>query len=102
MRTVTLATNFATPFTPYAGATKDSEKAKEEAARICRLSITSFRKAMDRMDPDYLSTPESPCGSILKDNPSPNTRKKWKRYLNSIPDTIIHDKMEFRRCNDVS
>jgi hypothetical protein len=100
-----LAANFATPFTPFTphvGEKRDTDKAKEEAARIARLSITSFRKEIERMDPDYLSTPETPYGSIVKDDPSPNTRKKWKRYLNSIPDTNKHDEMEFKMGKEVS
>jgi hypothetical protein len=80
----------------------DSAKAKENAARICQLSITSFRKEIERMDPDYLSTPETPYGAIVRDNPSPNLRKKWKRYLNSIPDTNPFDGWEDKWDKKVS
>jgi hypothetical protein len=105
VRSVTLAANFATPFTPFTphvGGYEDSAKAKENAARICRLSITSFRKEIERMDPEYLSTPETPYGAIVKGDPSPNTRKKWKRYLNSIPDTRADDDWDYKKDNEVS
>jgi hypothetical protein len=103
VRPVTSATNFATPFTPHMSGNQDSAKANEELARIASLSITSFRKAIDRLDPDYLSTPETPYGSIFKDNPSPNTRKKWKRYLNSIPDKDADDSDDdYKRDKKVS
>jgi hypothetical protein len=102
MRTVTMTSNFATPFTPHVGGSSGSNIAKEEAARIARLSITSFRNAIERMDPDYLSTPETPYGAVVKDDPSPNTRKKWKRYLNSIPDTINHDDMDSKMGKEVN
>jgi len=79
---------FATPFTPRHGSPTDKDKVlKEEAARICRLSLPSFNKAINQLSPNYLSTPETPYGSVVKDDPSPATRKMWKRYLNSIPET---------------
>lgn len=85
------------------GARRDADKAmQDDAARVARLSITSFRKEIERMDPNYLSTPETPYGSVVKDDPSPNTRKKWKRYLNSIPDSNKHEEMEFELSKDVS
>jgi hypothetical protein len=101
MRTTTVATNFATPFTPFTPHV--GGLSKEEVARIASLSITSFRKEIDKLDPDYLSTPETPYGAILKDDPSPNTRKKWKRYLNSIPDKDADDSDDdYKRGKEVS
>ncbi|XP_065335100.1 DNA topoisomerase 2-binding protein 1-A [Cloeon dipterum] len=81
---------FPTPFTPVTPYMPSEESSTDEVKRIARLSLTSFRKAVDRLDPDYLSTPETPYGQVMKegDSPvSPETRKAWKRYLNSIPDS---------------
>ncbi|XP_049839921.1 DNA topoisomerase 2-binding protein 1-A-like isoform X1 [Schistocerca gregaria] len=36
--------------------------------------------------PNYMSTPETPYGQVFKPNPSPTTRKNWKRWIDSIPE----------------
>lgn len=36
--------------------------------------------------PNYMPTPETPYGQIFKPNPSPTTRKNWKRWIDSIPE----------------
>lgn len=36
--------------------------------------------------PFCVSTPQTPYGQILKPNPSPETRKNWKKWIDNFPD----------------
>jgi hypothetical protein len=36
--------------------------------------------------PFSVSTPQTPYGQVLKPNPSPETRKNWKKWIDSFPD----------------
>lgn len=36
--------------------------------------------------PFSVSTPQTPYGQILKPNPSPETRKNWKKWIDNFPD----------------
>ncbi|KAJ9595529.1 hypothetical protein L9F63_013294, partial [Diploptera punctata] len=36
--------------------------------------------------PFHISTPETPYGQVLKPNPSPETRKNWKKWIDNFPD----------------
>lgn len=36
--------------------------------------------------PFHISTPDTPYGAIFQENPSPNTRKDWVRWINHLPD----------------
>lgn len=36
--------------------------------------------------PFFVSTPQSPYGQVLKPNPSPETRKNWKKWIDNFPD----------------
>lgn len=36
--------------------------------------------------PFHVSTPETPYGAMFKDNPSPDTRKGWVKWINNFPD----------------
>ncbi|XP_059488511.1 DNA topoisomerase 2-binding protein 1-like [Neocloeon triangulifer] len=77
---------FKTPFSPATPVLVQDNKLMD-AERISRLSLASFRREVDKLDPGYISTPETPYGQVKSDDPSPTTRKAWKRYLNSIPDS---------------
>ncbi|XP_051154922.1 DNA topoisomerase 2-binding protein 1 isoform X2 [Leptopilina boulardi] len=36
--------------------------------------------------PFHVNTPETPYGAFIKDNPSPDTRKGWVKWINNFPD----------------
>lgn len=36
--------------------------------------------------PFSVSTPQTPYGQVLKPNPSPETRKNWKKWIDNFPD----------------
>jgi hypothetical protein len=36
--------------------------------------------------PFFVSTPQTPYGQALKPNPSPETRKNWKKWIDNFPD----------------
>lgn len=36
--------------------------------------------------PFYVATPETPYGQVLRPNPSPQTRKNWKKWIDNFPD----------------
>lgn len=36
--------------------------------------------------PFSVSTPQTPYGQVLKPNPSPDTRKNWKKWIDNFPD----------------
>lgn len=48
---------------------------------------------------DHVDTPNTPLGAFIRDDPSPNLRKKMVRYLNSLPD---YNPPKVRRMSTVS
>ena len=36
--------------------------------------------------PFHIATPETPYGQVFKPNPSPETRKRWKKWIDNFPD----------------
>ncbi|XP_063222118.1 DNA topoisomerase 2-binding protein 1-A isoform X2 [Bacillus rossius redtenbacheri] len=47
--------------------------------------------------PHHISTPETPYGQFLGPDPSPETRKKWKRWLDNVPVLFEHEQQPKRR-----
>ncbi|XP_069689282.1 DNA topoisomerase 2-binding protein 1-A isoform X2 [Periplaneta americana] len=47
--------------------------------------------------PYHVSTPDTPYGQVLKPNPSPQTRKNWKKWIDNFPQFEKEDNVPRKR-----
>ncbi|KAF4532838.1 hypothetical protein B566_EDAN018016 [Ephemera danica] len=56
---------------------------------VANMTPNSFEQYWDKKVPGYMPTPDTPYGAALqKDDPTPTTKKVWKKFANSIPDAF--------------
>ena len=48
--------------------------------------------------PFHVNTPETPYGIMFKDNPSPDTRKGWVKWIDNFPDLRENEPPPKRRA----
>ncbi|XP_012256497.2 DNA topoisomerase 2-binding protein 1-A isoform X1 [Athalia rosae] len=51
-----------------------------------RLNISDYKTPPS---PFHVSTPDTPYGQFLKPNPSPDTRKRWLKWADDLPDMRV-------------
>ncbi|KAL1116074.1 hypothetical protein AAG570_005569 [Ranatra chinensis] len=63
-----------------------SVSGKDESAFMTPPVQRRISVASPGPSPFHIDTPDSPYGQVFADDPSPETRKKWKRYIDGFPD----------------
>ncbi|PSN50069.1 hypothetical protein C0J52_04214 [Blattella germanica] len=59
---------------------------QESPLNIPRIETTPTPGWQTPKGPFHIDTPETPYGQVLRPNPSPETRKNWKRWIDNFPD----------------
>ncbi|XP_043474546.1 DNA topoisomerase 2-binding protein 1-A isoform X2 [Leptopilina heterotoma] len=74
-------------FTPARlAAVQQQESPGAQTPLINRRLSEILNKTKTPESPFHVRTPDTPYGAIFTENPSPNTRKEWLKWINRFPD----------------
>ncbi|XP_063973163.1 DNA topoisomerase 2-binding protein 1 isoform X2 [Diachasmimorpha longicaudata] len=59
----------------------------------------SLNKNNSPNSPFHFATPETPYGQVFQENPTPNTRKAWAKWIDGLPENVEEPQVKKRRLS---